>query len=110
MELPTLPTLPLVLRTLVLPSVLLLGDRTLPTLMLPLPLPLLSFGVFGRPLIVAGGAFSASLPSPKPKDVCVTEVWIMEVVLKARRVFSFALAPGVRAGEREDVLRAIWRR
>ena len=44
-----LPTRPLVLRTLVFPSVLrrFTEDR-LPILKLPLPLPLLVFGVFGR--------------------------------------------------------------
>jgi hypothetical protein len=108
-ELPTLPTRPLVLRTLVLPSVLRRAglDRIFPTLMLPCPLLLLSLGVFGRPL-TAGAVFSASLPSPKPNEVCVTDVWMTDVVLNARRVFSFAA--GVRAGERDDVLRAIWRK
>ena len=71
--LPTLPTLPLVFRILVLPSVLFprVPARTFPTLM---PLPTLAVGVFGRPLIVAGAVFSVSLPSPKPYDVCVTDV------------------------------------
>jgi hypothetical protein len=64
-ELPTLPTLPLVLRTLVLPSVLCRFelDRTLPMLR---PLPFLSLGVLGRPLMGCGpgAVFSASLPLP----------------------------------------------
>jgi hypothetical protein len=64
-EPPTLPTLPLVLRTLVLPSVLFRFelDRTLPILR---PLPFLSLGVFGRPLMGCGpgAVFSASLPLP----------------------------------------------
>src|SRR5689334_15438982 len=98
MELPTLPTRPLVLRTPDLMSVLRrVGlDRILPTLMLPLPLVLLSLGVFGRPV---GAVFSASLSSPKPNDVWVTEVCTTEVVLKARRCLSLC------AGDRDDVLR-----
>lgn len=45
---PTLPTRPLVLRTLVLPSVLRrMGDERLPTDKLPIPLPLFVLGVFG---------------------------------------------------------------
>jgi hypothetical protein len=87
MALPTLPTRPLVFRTLVLPSVLRREglDRILAMLMLPLPL--FSLGVFGR--APAGAVFSRSLSSPKPKEVCVTEVCTTEVVLKARRCLSF---------------------
>jgi hypothetical protein len=92
MALPKLPTRPLVFRTADLPSVLLREglDRILPMLMLPLPL--FSFGVFGR--MPAGAVFSRSLSSPKPKEVCVTDVWTTDVVLKARRCLS------LRVGER----------
>ena len=108
MELPTLPTRPLVFRTPALPSVLRRTglDLIFPTLMLPLPLPLFSFGVFGRAPV--GAVFSRSLSSPNPKEVCVTDVWITDVVLNARRCLSFVA--GERAGERDEVLRAIWRR
>lgn len=96
-----LPTRPLVFRTPALPSVLRRTglDRIFPTLILPFPLPLFSFGVLGRAL--AGAVFSTSLSSPYPKEVCVTEVWTTEVVLNARRCLSFAT--GDRAGERVEV-------
>jgi hypothetical protein len=101
-----LPTRPLVFRTPDLLSVLRRAglERILPILILPLPL--FSFGVFGR-LPTVGAMFSASLSSPKPNDVCVTEVCTTEVVLKARRCLSFAV--GERVGDLELVLRAICR-
>lgn len=74
-ELPMLPTRPLVFRTPPLLSVLRRAglDRILFMLMLPFPLPLFSLGVLGRPP-TAGAVFSASLSSPKPNEVCVTDV------------------------------------
>lgn len=105
MALPTLPTRPLVFRTPLL-SVLRREGLERILLMLMLPFPLFSLGVFGR--APAGAVFSRSLSSPNPKEVCVTEVWMTDVVLKARRCLS--LRVGDRAGERDDVRRAIWRR
>lgn len=62
MALPTLPTRPLVFRTPDLPSVLRLEGLERTLVMLMLPLPLLSLGVFGR--APAGAVFSRSLSSP----------------------------------------------
>ena len=102
MELPTLPTLPLVFLTPLLLSVLRRDglDRVLPTLIFPSPLPLFSLpGVFGRAPV--GAVFSASLSPPMFQDVFVTLMEVVVVQLIALRCFSFGL------GDRDVVFRTI---
>lgn len=83
---PTLPTRPLVLRTLVLPSVLrLLGDERFPTLKVPTPLPLFAEGVFGGLLGLVmpassspdAGRFSPSLVSEGASHLVVVVVVVV---------------------------------
>lgn len=103
--LPTLPTLPLVFRTPVLPSVLRRVGLALvlPTLISPLPLLLFSrAGVLGRD--PAGAAFSTSLSALTGQDVVVTvsHLSVMtEVVLNARR---WSFIRGDRDGDRRLML------
>lgn len=102
-ELPMLPTRPLVFLTPLLASGLRREGlpRILPTLILPWPLPLFSLeGVLG--FIAPGAVFSASL-SPYVVQVEVMVVLVV-VILTARRSRSF------KTGDRDVVLRAIWRR
>lgn len=96
---PMLPTRPLVLRTLVLPSVLrLLGDERLPMLRLPMPLPPLPLvGVFGLVGLARGsairkssspatmGRFSLSLFSFEVRPSHLVVVVVVVVQLIARR-------------------------
>ena len=95
-----LPTRPLVLRTLVLPSVLrLLGDDRLPTLRVPTPLPVRPPpGVLGARVgddmrsskgsssssIDVGRMFSPSLVSVRPSHLVVVVVVVVQEI--ARRL------------------------
>ena len=97
---PMLPTRPLVLRTLVLPSVLRLGEDRLPTLRVPTPLPKREVppGVLGARVgddsrssmgsssssMLVGCMFSPSLVSVRPSHLVVVVVVVVQEM--ARRL------------------------